>query len=240
MSKTALVTGGAIRLGRSVALGLASDGFDIAVHYNTSAGEAQKTAESIEALGQRAYLIQGDLSEAGAAAEVAGSLEAEPGRVDVLVNSASTYVRNAIDHVSPDEWDRVMAVNVRAPFLLTKELTGMLASAQGCVINMVDLSAFQAWTEYPHHSVSKAALLHLTKVQARAMAPTVRVNAVAPGNVLPPERDDPDTVEASRRHIPLGRIGEPANIVDAVRFLIGATYMTGEVLVVDGGRLLNT
>ena len=128
-----------------------------------------------------------------------------------------------------------MAVNLRAPFLLVRETAELLRASRGSVINIVDLAALQPWTGYPAHSVSKAALLHLTRVTARRLAPEVRVNAIAPGAVLLPAHFSEVDAERVRERVPLGRIGDPEDVVSAVRFLAGAEYVTGEVIVVDGG-----
>lgn len=238
MARTALVTGSAVRLGRAIALSLAEDGYDVAVHYHRSDEAAGETAARIEAMGRRAVRKSVDLSDPDGPAALIAHVAEALGRLDLLVNSASTYGKGRVDRAGVDVWDRAMAVNVRAPFLLVREAAGLLRQARGSVVNIVDLSALQAWRERGIHAVSKAALLHLTRVQARTLAPEVRVNAIAPGNVLPPEEDDEATVEAFRRRTPLARIGEPADVTGAVRFLAGAAYVTGQVIVVDGGRLL--
>jgi len=238
LARTALVTGGAVRVGRAIALSLAEDGYDVVVHYNRSGDAAKETAARVEAMGRTAVLKKVDLSEAEGPAALIGHVADALGRLDLLVNSASTYRKGRVDGAGVDVWDQAMAVNVRAPFLLVREAAPLLREARGSVVNIADLSAIQVWRERGIHAVSKAALLHLTRVQARTLAPEVRVNAIAPGNVLPPEEDDEDVVEASRRRTPLGRIGDPADVAGAVRFLAGAAYVTGELIVVDGGRLL--
>ena len=184
--RVALVTGGAVRVGRVVSLGLAAAGYDVVVHYRASAGPAAETAAAIERMGRRSSSVQGDLAQPQAAEALARHVETTFGRLDLLVNNASTFDARPLVDVDPDAWDEVMNVNVRAPHLLVRATATMLRASGGAVVNIVDLSAFQAWTEYPHHAVSKAALAHLTRVQARALAPEVRVNAVAPGAVLPP------------------------------------------------------
>jgi pteridine reductase len=140
--------------------------------------------------------------------------------------------------VDAEAWDAVMDLNARAPHLLVRAAAQLLRAAKGSVINITDLAAFQPWTERPHHAVSKAALAHLTRIQARVLAPDVRVNAVAPGAVLPPD----DLPEERRRALaaaaPLGRLGTPEDVVRAVLYLAGAPFVTGEILLVDGGRLL--
>ena len=239
MTPVALVTGGAVRVGKAIALGLADDGYDLVVGYNSSRADAGEVAETARALGVRVRMVQADLSGESGAVRLAAAVAEEFGRLDLLVNSASNFVAADLLEVTAEEWDSVMAVNLRAPFLLVRETADLLRATRGSVVNIVDLSALQPWTSHPHHSVSKAGLLHLTKVMARALAPDVRVNAVAPGHVLPPETFTGAEVERERQRVPLGRIGTPGDVVAAVGFLARADYITGEVIVVDGGLGLN-
>jgi pteridine reductase len=237
--KVALVTGGAVRLGRAIALGLAEAGYDLVVHYNSSAGPARDALERVEALGRRAVTVQADLGSGEGARKLASAAEAAFGRVDLLVNSAATFERADLMQVDEESWDQVMDVNLKAPFLTVQATADMLRSCRGNVVNLVDLSAFQPWTRYPHHSVSKAGLMHLTKILARVMAPHVRVNAIAPGAVLPPD-DFPEEERAREvERTPVGHLGTPEDIVRTVLFLAGSPFMTGEVVVVDGGRGLS-
>ena len=242
--RTALVTGGAVRIGRAIAIGLAEDGYDVAFVYRSSGDAALETVAAVEALGRRCAPIQADLSAATAADEVAHELRArlgadgDPFRLDVLVNSAASFRQLPLMDVDAGEWDSVMALNVRAPHLLTRACADMLRAASGCIVNITDLSAFQAWTVYPHHAVSKAALAHLTRVQARALAPDVRVNAIAPGAVLPPDDWSEERWQALAERAVLGTVGSPDDVLQAVRYLISADFVTGHVLPVDGGRLL--
>ncbi|NNF27081.1 MAG: SDR family oxidoreductase [Gemmatimonadetes bacterium] len=238
MSRTALVTGGAVRVGRAIALGLAEEGFRLAVHYNRSSGPAEGVVEEIEAGGGAAASFQADLSQSASAGGLIRQVEERFGDLHALVNSASIYRPDTISEGTDEAWELIQAINVRAPFQLVREAAPLLTRTGGCVVNIVDLSAFQVWNRFGIHSVSKTALLKLTRVQARTLAPSVRVNAVAPGNVLPPEDDSEEEIEASRRRVPLGRIGDPTDVVGAVRYLVNAPYVTGEVVVVDGGRLL--
>ncbi len=233
----ALVTGGGIRVGRAVALGLAEDGYDLVVHYRSSKAGAAGVARAAARMGRRVHTVRADLSLEADAVRLARAAEEGFGRLDLLVNSASTFVAGDLLEVTADEWDAVLAVNLRAPFLLVRETADLLRGAGGSVVNIVDLSALQPWTSHPAHSVSKAGLLHLTRVMARRLAPEVRVNAVAPGVVLPPEHFGEEEVERARERVPLGRIGVPGDVVEAVRFLAGADYVTGEVIVVDGGEI---
>lgn len=236
--RVALVTGGAVRVGRALSLGLAEAGYDLVVTYLSSASEAEKVAERIRRVGRRCELVAADLSDADAAERVVGAVEGAYGRLDLLVSSAASFDAAPLLDVDAERWDAVMSLNVRAPHLLVRAAAPLLRTARGSVVNIADLSAFQPWVEHPHHAVSKAALVHLTKVQARTLAPDVRVNAVAPGAVLPPE----DLSEEARRSLaaaaPLRRLGSPQDVVQAVLYLARAEFVTGEVLVVDGGRML--
>lgn len=236
-AEVALVTGGATRVGRAVALALAEAGYDIAISYWSSGAGAAEVQARAEALGQRCVAVKADLSDAGGPAKVARAVAAEFGALNLLVNSAASFVAAELLAVTREEWDDVMAVNLRAPFLLVRDTAAMLKRAGGSVVNIVDLSAFQAWAAFPHHSVSKAGLLHLTKVMAVSLAPRVRVNAVAPGHVLAPADAHPTESEAVQRQALLERSGQPEDVVRAVLYLARAPFVTGEVMVCDGGRL---
>lgn len=232
----ALVTGGAVRVGRALALGFAEAGYDLLVTYRSSEGPARAVAEEIEGLGRTCRTVQADLTDPAAADTVVGAVREQFGRLDVLVNSAASFAADPLADVDAEAWDRSMALNARAPHLLVRAAAGLLRDARGCVINIVDLSATQPWTGYAAHSVSKAALLHLTRIQAKAMAPEVRVNAIAPGAVLPPDGSDEDEIERLVAMTPLGRIGSAHDVVDAALYLVRAGFVTGEVVRVDGGR----
>jgi pteridine reductase len=210
----------------------------VVVNYHASEGEARDVVRRIEAMGQRAIAVQGDMSASADVAALADRLRSEFGRLDLLVNNASIFQPRKLLEVEEAEWDRVMAVNLKAPFLVLKATADLLAEAGGTVVNLVDLSAMQPWTDYAHHAVSKAGLLHLTRVMARAMAPRVRVNAIAPGSVLPPDDADPSYRARSKEKAALGTLGTPEDVVRTVLFLHRSPFITGEVVVVDGGRLL--
>ncbi len=231
----ALVTGGGVRVGRTIALALARSGYDLLVSYNSSPAGAAEVAAAARRMQMRAHTARADLSREHDVAELARTATDRYGRLDLLVNSAASFVARDLRQVTAAEWDDVMALNLRAPFLLVRETAGLLRVSRGSVVNIVDLSALHAWPSHPHHSVSKAGLLHLTKVMARALAPEVRVNAVAPGYVLPPEHHSEAEIERTRRRIPMGRVGAPEDVADAVRFLARADYVTSQVVVVDGG-----
>jgi pteridine reductase len=233
--RVALVTGAGHRLGRAFALGLAQAGADVVVNYHTSADDAAETARLVEALGRRAVVVQGDVSQYADVQRLIGAAADAFGRLDILVNSASLFERAAVPDISEAEWDRTLAVNLKGPFLLSQAAAPMLRLAGGVIVNIVDLSALQPWPNYAHHAVSKAGLLHLTRVLARALAPEIRVNAIAPGTVLPPEGQDAE--EGSERRV-LESAGRPDDVVDALLYLVRAEFVTGDCLVVDGGRML--
>lgn len=224
-----------MRVGRAVALALAGNGYDLLVSYNSSPAGAAEVETAARRAGRRVHAVSADLSREEDVIRLARTARERFGRIDLLVNSAASFVANDLLDVTADEWDAVMAVNMRAPFLLIRETAEMLRAARGSVVNIVDLSALRPWTSHPHHSVSKAGLLHLTRVMARRLAPEVRVNALAPGYVLPPRHHTPDQIERTRRRIALGRVGSPEDVASAVRFLATADYVTGQVIAVDGG-----
>ena len=238
MNSVALVTGGAVRVGRAISLGLAREGWDLVVNYRSSVGPAEEVRREIEALGRRCVLARGDLGVPQEIEDVAESVRDEFGRLDLLVNSAANFHSTALLDIDAEEWDRVLDVNLRGPHLLTRACADLLRSARGSVVNIADHMGMQPWVRYAHHSVSKAGLIHLTRIQARALAPEVRVNAIAPGLVLPPEDMDPERLQAEVEATLVERLGTPEDVVEAVLYLTGASFMTGQLLVVDGGGTL--
>jgi pteridine reductase len=238
LRKVALVTGGGVRVGRALTLGLAEAGYDVVVHYHGSEVGARETARGVEAAGRRAALVQGDLSKGSDAEAVVASAADSFGRLDLLVNSAASFDQAHLMDVDEARWDRVMALNLKGPFLTVRAAADLLRQARGSVVNILDLSALQPWVEYPHHSVSKAGLLHLTRVLARVLAPDVRVNAIAPGTVLPPDGFDESDRRREDARTLVGTIGTPQDVLRTVLFLAASPFITGEVVVVDGGRSL--
>lgn len=236
--KVGLVTGGAHRVGRALVLGLARAGADVAIHYHSSGDEAAATADRVRALGRRAETFQADLSDPAAAAGLAGAVAGSMGRLDVLVNNASLFESTRFRDVSLEAWDRVMAVNLRAPFLLLQATASLLGASNGVAVNIADLAGVQVWPAFPHHGVSKAGLIHLTRVAARSLAPDVRVNCIVPGTVLPPEDYTREQIETSIERTALKRIGSPDDVVEALLFLIRSDFATGSIVTVDGGRTL--
>lgn len=235
--RVALVTGGATRLGRAMSLALAGAGYDLVIGYRSSGDEAQEVERLIENMARSCTLVQADLETAQGADRLVSAAQTV-GRLDVLVNSAATFRAMSLADVDADEWDSVMNVNLRAAHLMVRGAADMLRATRGCVVNITDLSAFQAWAEYPHHSVSKAALAHLTRVQAKSYAPEIRVNGIAPGAVLAPDDWSEERWNQIAERASLQRTGSPDDVVGALLYLIEAEFVTGHIIPVDGGRLI--
>jgi NAD(P)-dependent dehydrogenase (short-subunit alcohol dehydrogenase family) len=237
----ALVTGAAHRVGKAIAVELAREGGHIALHYGTSGDAARNTAAEIAKLGVEAFPIQADLSKPASIEALLASVSDHFGRLDVLVNSAASFEKRAFDDITAEDWDRVLAINLRAPFLVTQMATRLMNQAKrdaaGLVVNIADLSGVQAWVGYAHHGVSKAGLIHLTKIAARELAPGIRVNAIVPGAILPPPGVDADSPEwrNAARHVPLQHAGSPQDVGRSVVFLAQNDFITGAILPVDGG-----
>lgn len=236
--RVALVTGGAVRIGRAIASALAEDGYRLVVHYNSSAGPADELVDEIRAKGGEAVAIGADLADAEAVRRLAKEAVEAFGGIDVLVNSASVFPAEGLEETDEDLWDHTIAVNLRAPFFLIRHLAPTLRERKGVVINMEDLAGIQTWGGYAAHGISKAGIIHLTRVAARSLAPDVRVNGIAPGTVLPPESMSDEEIRQLAARAPLKKNGSPDDVVRAVRYLLAADFVTGQTLVVDGGRLL--
>lgn len=235
----ALVTGAGKRIGQAIATGLAQSGCDVAVHYHGAAQGAEETARAIRAAGRRAELLQADLSDAAAARQLAEQAARAFKRLDIVVNSAAIMVRQTVESVTPESWDATLDLNLRAMFFVSQGAIPHLRRSKGKIVNIADLAGLEPWPAYVPHCVSKAGAIMLTKALARALAPDIAVNAVAPGAVLLPEEWDDKAREHIRETTPLARIGTPADVVAAVRFLLADTdYATGTILVIDGGRLI--
>jgi len=258
-NRVALVTGGAHRVGKSIALALAAAGAHTVITYLHAADEAEHTRREIEAHAVQALALQLDQREPAQIAALLDAVREHFGRLDILVNSAAIMERKTIFDITPEDWDRTLDTNLRGPFLLAQaaarlmlenkpgaapftdsKLHGVEASqdAAGCIVNISDLAALRPWPSYIAHSVSKAGLVALTRALAAALAPSIRVNAVAPGTVLkPPGWSDERWTQLSRS-VPLGRSGTPGDVAQAVLYLARSDFITGQLLVLDGGREL--
>jgi pteridine reductase len=237
--RVALVTGAGRRLGLALARALAGRGMTVAIHRHASGAGADSLRDEIVAAGGRAACFPADLTDARAAAELPRRVVAELGGLDVLVNSAAVMHKVAFEKTTPELYDATLDLNLRAVFFCTQGAAPALRAARGKVVNLADLGGLEPWPGFAAHSVSKAGVVMLTRVLARALAPEVTVNAIAPGAVLVPESYDAEERARLARTTPLGRLGSPADVIAALLYLLeGGDYVTGEVLVVDGGRLI--
>jgi pteridine reductase len=228
--RVAVVTGGGKRVGRAICEELARAGARVAVHYHRSPSDAQALARR---LGGGALAVGADLRKTGDCVAMFQTIEARAGRIDLLVNNAAIFGRTPFHSLTDEAWDEQLAVNLTAPMRCMRLAVAAGATA---IVNLVDIAAWQPWSEYAAYSVAKAGLLHLTRVLSRELAPTVRVNAVAPGTVLFPEDYDASARARVLARVPLGREGQPEDVARAVRFLLAEPYLTGVCLPVDGGQ----
>ena len=235
--RTVLVTGGAHRVGRAIALALAEAGANIGIGYHRSADAAVDTVRTIEEFGQRAYAVSADLSDSTGCRQLIDHVAAELGPIDVVVNSASSFARDEFPTTDTTVWSDTFDVVLHAPFHLSNAVApSMLERGQGAIINIVDLSAWQPWPGRAAHSVAKAGLLALTRQLAVELAPSVRCNAVALGPTIQPTKFSEAQIERLRNRTLLGRWGGGAEAGRAVRYLVEAEAVTGECLTVDGGE----
>jgi pteridine reductase len=236
--RVALVTGAAKRLGRIVALRLAQEGADIAIHYGKSAAEAHDLAGEIEKLGRRVAVFSAELTDVAAIQKLVDAVAAHFGQLDILVNCAANFLETKFGETSEQTWDASLDTNLKAPFFCSQAAAPHLAkSGRGVIVNFADIGGILGWREFLPHSISKSGIILMTRVLAKELAPKVRVNAIAPGTITMPG-DPPEWQADFIRRAPLRRTGRPDEIADAVLFLITAEFLTGHVLVLDGGRTL--
>jgi pteridine reductase len=229
----ALVTGAAHRLGKAFALTLANAGYDIVLHYNSSSDEAIQTKTEIESLSRTVTLIQADLTDPEQIQSLVSNLQS----LKVLVNSAAYMPSGNVNALTLENWDTSLDLNLRAPFLLAQECAKKMTDG-GLIVNITDVGAQKTWSRYPSYTVSKAALESLTKILARALAPKIRVNAIAPGFVLQSDIVPAEEWERLIGRIPLKRPARAEEITSALEFLLKNEYITGQTIVVDGGYSL--
>lgn len=241
--EVALVTGSAHRVGKAIALELARCGVHILAHYSSSLDAATQTVREIKSLGVDAFPVQADISAPGGVEAIFAALSEHFDRLRILVNSASVFQQRSLLEVTLQDWQQTLNVNLTAPFLCTQAAAAVMRRndpSGGVIINILDKGALDPWPRYPHHSVSKAALLMLTKVSAASLGPDIRVNAVIPGPVMKPSGSgmSKDQWAALGKRLPLQRTGEPEDVARAVVYLASETFLTGTVIHVDGGEHL--
>lgn len=234
----ALITGGAKRVGRAIALRLAQGGFDVAITYRESHAEAEQLLEQLRGIGRHALAIRVDLRHADEAAlQIADAIQHNFGRLNVLVNNASIYQPSSLQSATPAQMRAFWAIHIETPLLLCRQFEKQLRSARGHVINMIDLLGERPWTEYLAYCASKAGLWNLTLGLARELAPEVTVNGIAPGVIAWPDEFPEMEREKYLSRVPLARAGTPQDAAELVHFLATTgNYITGQIIRLDGGR----
>ena len=234
--QVALVTGAGKRVGRAIALALARTGADVAVNYNRSKSEAEELVSEIQSQGRRAIALQADVSRRAEVLRLFASFEAQFNRLDILVNNVGMFFHAKFEELTDEQWDSILDTNLKSQFLCSQAAAPIMKrQGRGRIINISSLGGLLAWPGYTHYCVSKAGCIMLTRCLARALAPEILVNSVAPGTIqFPGEPPDEDYI----RRVPLHRTGTGDELAAAVVFLATAEFITGQVIAVDGGRLL--
>jgi NAD(P)-dependent dehydrogenase (short-subunit alcohol dehydrogenase family) len=234
--QVALITGAAKRIGRSIALRLAADGADIVVNYASSKPEADTLVAEIKSTGRRAIAAKADVSQRLDVQKLFSAAENEFGRLDILVNNAGTFFPAKFEELTEEQWDHILNVNLKSQFLCAQSAAPVMKrQGRGRIINLSSLGGLLAWPAYTHYCVSKAGSIMLTRCLARALGPEILVNSVAPGTIqFPGEPSDEEYI----RRVPLHHTGTGDDIAQAVAYLATADFVTGQILVVDGGRSL--
>ncbi len=234
----ALVTGGAVRIGRAIGLTLAREGYGIILHYHQSQLAAEQTAQEIRELGVPVWLVQADLTDPCQIDRLFQPLKETIGRLSVLVNSASVMPSGDLRITSVEAWDQAMNLNLRAPWLCAQKAAEWMKETGGIIINITDVGARKIWSGFGAYVISKSGLETLTRLLAKTLAPGVRVNAVAPGLILAGDDFPAEDWQRLVDRLPMKHQGDPDHVAQAVLFLIRSTYITGETLVIDGGYQL--
>jgi len=234
--KVALVTGAGKRMGRSIALRLASDGADVIVNYESSKPQAEDVVAQIRAIGRKSAAIQADVTQRKEVQSMFAAVEAQFGRLDVLVNNAGMFFHAEFEELTEEQWDRILDVNLKSQMLCAQAAVPLMRrGGGGHIINISSLGGLLAWPGYTHYCVSKAGVIMLTRCLASALGPDILVNSVAPGTIqFPDEPPDEDYI----RRVPLHRTGTGEDIADTVAFLAQSKFITGQIIPVDGGRTL--
>ncbi|MBT6727444.1 MAG: SDR family NAD(P)-dependent oxidoreductase [Deltaproteobacteria bacterium] len=238
-NRTVLVTGAGVRLGQAIAVSLGQQGMNVALHYHQSLEGAKETLGLIGGDFKQHGCFQADLRQVSEIELLILQIEAQLGQIDVLINNAADFFPTPLGEVSESEWDHLISLNLKAPFFLSQLVgTAMLKRGQGKIVNIVDVAAERPWPQFLPYCASKAGLVSLTKGLAKALAPAVQVNAVAPGTMLPPPESSSFSHDLAIERSLLKKMGQPDDIAKAVTYFLENDFVTGTVLPVDGGRML--
>jgi len=240
LNKVALITGGVRRLGRHITYFLAKEGYDLAIIYNASSpAELKKTGDALKKLKAKFEFYKCNAANLKSLKSAIAKIGRDFGKLDLVVNNSGIINKVEFEEISPELFDRTIAVNLRAPLFVTQySLKYLKKSANPLVINIASLGGLQNWTGYMPYSISKTAVIKLTTLLAKKLAPKVRVNAIAPGTIIVEGEELGTPGKAPIEKIPLKKYGKPADIIEAVKFIINCEYLTGQVIAVDGGRTL--
>lgn len=239
MSKSVLVTGGGKRIGRAIALALGQDGWNVAIHYHSSRNDAESTAEAIVNAGGRAAVVEANLMLEAETTTLVERAEKLVGPLEALINNAAVFERDTVHNATRESWDFHLETNLRAPFVLMQSFARRLPEgAHGSIVNLLDQRVWNLGPAFTSYTVSKMGLWTLTQSLAVELAPRIRVNAVGPGPTLPSSRQTPEQFAAQCDRTPLRRGATPEDVADAVRYLLGARSVTGQMIAVDGGEHL--
>ncbi len=242
MNKVVLITGAARRIGATLARGLHAQGMTVVIHYRHSKQAAQTLSDELnQACPRSAFMINADLRDLNQCNSLITETIALTGQLNVLINNASSFYPTPLETATEENWNDLMSSNLKAPFFLSQAASVYLKKEQGCIINLIDIHAEKPLKNYSIYSIAKAGLNMLTLSLARELGPNIRVNGIAPGSILPPEKENSLSEEEYQtliRRTALKRSGSPDDILKAVDYLIRADYVTGQVMAVDGGRSL--
>lgn len=236
MAKTVLITGGAVRIGREIAISLAGKGWDIAIHYNHSTKPAQELADILKKKKRKAYLVQGNLSEVTDVVDIFPGLNKKGVMIDCLINNASVFEKDNIRDLDADSWRKHIEVNLFAPLRLMRDFAQQYKGKEGNIINITDgMTGWSISGAFLSYSVSKAGLEKATTLLARDLAPNIRINAIAPGPTIEGKQDKADTFDKLSKIIPLRRTSSPKEVCDTVDYILSAPSVTGQIISLSGG-----
>ncbi len=237
--KAAIVTGGAVRLGKALALALGEEGVRVGVHYGSSAGPAEAVVGQIKDMGSDAVAIQADLSQPAEVSSIVERAAAHFGQVDFLVNSAAIFEPGNWDDTTEANWDRHFAINLKSPFFLSQAFAAQVGLGRpGHIVNIADWRGARPGADHVAYTLTKAAIIAMTRSLALALAPNIQVNAIAPGLILPPPGQDQADLERKASQVPARRVGSPQEIARAMVFLLRSDFVTGDLIFVTGGEHL--
>ncbi|OGF68106.1 MAG: hypothetical protein A2Y62_05565 [Candidatus Fischerbacteria bacterium RBG_13_37_8] len=237
--KNVLITGSATRLGKYIALALAGEGAHIILHYHTSKEKAHHTLKEIKSAGGTGAMFKADLRKVVQIQSLISKVIDDCGQLDVLINSASVFFSTPISSITERDWDTIIGTNLRGAFFCSQYAgVHMTEKGGGKIINISDIGGIVPWKNYAPYCIAKAGIIAMTKAMAKEFAPSITVNAIAPGNILPPDTSSQDEINQLASKTLLKRMGQPKDIAECIKYLLKTDFVTGSIFVIDGGQLL--